>query len=101
MKEFIVNNMEIIISFITMIITWIAGKIIKKHTNLSNKVIPMANIVIMLISVGIYYYATGSISAVIASGSPVATLIYDLLHTYKKDEYPIFEDAGEDEDEEN
>lgn len=94
MKEFIIQNMEIIVSFITMIITWGFGYIIKKNQKYSNKLIPLQNVVIMLLAVGIYYWATGDFSSVIASGSPVATLIYDLIHTFMKAEHEEHEDAG-------
>lgn len=99
MKEFIIENMEVIITFITMIITWVFGKIIKKHTDLSNKLIPIQNMVIMVLATLIYYYATGNISMTIASGSPIATLLYDMVHTMKKDSYEEYEDAGADLDE--
>lgn len=84
MKEFIIENMEIIISFVSMVITWLLGKVVKHHTNLSNKLIPLQNVLIMVICVAIYYFATGDISTVIAVGSPVATLIYDILHNIRE-----------------
>lgn len=84
MKEFIIENMEFIISLVSMIVTWIAGKIVKNHTNISSKLIPLENVVIMVICVAIYYFATGDISTVIAVGSPVATLIYDILHNIRE-----------------
>lgn len=83
MKEFIINNMEIIISFVSMLVTWLLGKIIKNHTSVSNKLIPLGNVIIMVICVAIYYFATGDWSTVVAAGSPVATLIYDILHNIK------------------
>lgn len=83
MKEFIIDNMELIISFVSMIITWLMGKVIKHHTSISNKLIPLQNTIIMIVCVVIYYLATGDISTVIAAGSPVATLIYDVLHNIK------------------
>lgn len=84
MKEFIVQNMEFIISLVAMLVTWLLGKITKRYTKLSNKLIPLQNAFIMIICVVIYYFATGSVSAVIAAGSPVATLIYDVLHNIRK-----------------
>lgn len=84
MKEFIIENMELIISLVSMLVTWIAGKITKRYTKLSNKVIPLQNAIIMIVCVVIYYFATGSISTVIAAGSPVATLIYDVIHNIRK-----------------
>lgn len=99
MKEFIVENIEVIITLITMIITWVFGWITKKHTNLSNKLIPYQNILIMVVATLVYYWATGNWSMVIASGSPIATLLYDMIHTSKKEEYTEYEDAGDEIDE--
>ena len=84
MKEFIIENMEVIISFISMVVTWLMGKIIKNHTNISNKLIPFQNVIIMVLCVLIYYFATGDWSTVVAAGSPVATLIYDVLHNVRQ-----------------
>lgn len=84
MKEFIIQNMEFIISLVSMLITWILGKITKRYTKLSNKLIPLQNAIIMIICVGIYYLATGDMSTVVAAGSPVATLIYDVYHNTKQ-----------------
>ena len=84
MKEFIIQNIEVIITFVTMIVTWLFGRITKKSDKIPNNLIPIQNAVIMIISVIIYYYATGDFSSVVATGSPVATLIYDVVHTYNK-----------------
>lgn len=92
MKEFIIQNMELIISLVSMIITWLLGKITKRYTKLSNKLIPLQNAIIMLICVAIYYFATGNISTVIAAGSPVATLIYDVLHNVNQYKWERIED---------
>ena len=100
MKEIIVENMEFIIMLVSMLVTWLCGKITKKYTKLSNKLIPIQNIIIMLICVFIYYLATDDISLVIASGSPVATLIYDTFHNFKKYELERTLDFEEKEDEE-
>ena len=86
MKELILNNMEFVIAFITAVVTWVLGVISKKSPKIKNKLLPIQNIIIMLIASGIYWYVTGSFSMVIASGSPVATLIYDTIHNLKKGE---------------
>ena len=83
MKEFIIENMEVIISFVSMIVTWVLGIVVKNHTKISNKLIPLQNAIIMIICVVIYYFATGDLSSVIAVGSPVATLIYDVCHNIR------------------
>lgn len=99
MKELIINNMEVIIMVITMVITWVFGLLTKKNEMLSNKLIPYQNIIIMAIATAVYYYATGSFSMVVASGSPIATLLYDMVHTSKKENYEEYEDAGDEIDE--
>ncbi len=104
MKELIINNMESIIMLIIMGITWLFGKITKNNKKISNKLIPFQSILIAVIATLIYYYATDDWSMVIASGSPIATLLYDLVHTYNKDKKEKedsleYGDEGEIEDE--
>lgn len=86
MKEFIINNFEVILTFVTMIVTYTLGYALKKSKKFSNKNIPIINIVVMLIMTLIYYFATGNWSAVVAAGSPVVTLFYDFMHNYNKKE---------------
>ena len=83
MKEYIINNMDVIISLTTMIVTWILGYLAKKSSFFSNNLIPLQNIFIMILVVTIYYFATGDFSLVVASSSPVATIIYDTVHCIK------------------
>lgn len=99
MKELIINNMEFIIMLVTIGLTWLLGKLSKKNEKLSNKIIPYQNIIIMIVATLIYYWATGNWSMVIASGSPIATLLYDMIHTTKKDNFEEYEDAGDEIDE--
>ena len=86
MKELILSNMEFIISFVTICVTWICGKFAKKSSLIEDKRIPIQNITIGIIMTLIYYAATGDLSMVVASGSPIATLLYDLIHNLRKDE---------------
>ena len=83
MRELIMNNMDFIISFVTIIVTWILGYISKKNPNFSNNMIPIQNIIIMVIVVSIYWFVTGDFNMVVASSSPVATIIYDAFHCMK------------------
>ena len=80
MKTFIIDNIDVIISLVTIIVTWILGYLSKKNPNFSNNMIPIQNIIIMVIVVTIYWIATGDFNLVIASSSPVATIIYDTIH---------------------
>lgn len=84
MKEYLISNMDVIIAGITVLVTWIFGNYAKKSSKIKNSVIPVQNIIIMIVSCGIYWWATGSFSVVVASGSPVATLLYDTYHSLTK-----------------
>ena len=86
MKEFILTNMEFIIGLVTAIVTYILGKLAKKSKKIKTNSIPIQNILIAIISSLIYYAVTNDFSMVVASGSPVATLLYDLMHSIKKEE---------------
>ena len=80
MREFLIENMDVIVAFWTMVITWLFGYLAKKSSFFSNNLIPLQNIIIMIIVVSIYWYLTGDFNMVIASSSPVATIIYDTIH---------------------
>lgn len=84
MKEFIVQNSELIFTIVTMIVTGICGVITKKHTKIKNKLIPVQNIIIACIMSIVYYFATGNLSMVVATGSPIMTLLYDTVHSLKE-----------------
>ena len=84
MKEFVLENMEFIIGLISAITTYIFGKLAKKSKKIKTNSIPLQNILIALISTIIYYAVTKDFSMVVASGSPVATLLYDAFHQGEK-----------------
>lgn len=56
-----------IISFVTVIVTFICGLIAKKVSWFNNKLIPIQNLAIGLIAGGIYFYMTRDISLVITA----------------------------------
>ena len=62
MKELIMNNMEFIVTFTTMVVVWILGRISKKSKYVDNNVIIFQNITVGLIVTGIYYWITGDLS---------------------------------------
>lgn len=99
MKELIINNMEYVIMFLTMGITWFLGWLTKKNKKLSNKLIPYQNIIVGVIATLIYWWATGDFSMVVASSSPVATLLYDAKHTSNKLKVETLEVVDEEESE--
>lgn len=86
MKNYLLENSEIIIFLITTIVTWILGKISKKSRFIDDRLIPIQNIIITIISSIIYYYAFGSFSLLVSTSSPVTTLIYDVINNIKKGE---------------
>ena len=83
MRVFLIDNMDTIIAISTMIVTWVLGYLAKKNPFFSNNMIPLQNLLIMIIVVSIYWFLTGDFNMVIASSSPVATIIYDTLHCIK------------------
>lgn len=85
MKELLLNNMEFVISFVTIIVTWILGKLAKKSKLVQNERIPIQNLTIGICVTLIYYAITKDWSMVVASGSPVATLLYDIVHNLRKE----------------
>lgn len=85
MKELIIENIETIITVSTVIITWVCGELAKKSKRILNNRIPIQNIIIAVFMTSLYWFATGDISMTVASGSPIATLIYDAIHSIKKE----------------
>ena len=84
MKELIMNNMEFIVTFTTMIVVWILGRISKKSKYVDNNVIIFQNITIGLIVTGIYYWITGDLSKAVMLSGLFATTGYDMLHNIQK-----------------
>ena len=84
MKELIMNNMEFIVTFTTMIVVWILGRISKKSKYVDNNVIIFQNITVGLIVTGIYYWITGDLSKAVMLSGLFATTGYDMLHNIQK-----------------
>ena len=84
MKELITNNMEFIITFTTMVVVWILGKISKKSKYVDNNVIIFQNIIVGLIVTGVYYWITGDLSKALMLSGLFATTGYDMLHNIQK-----------------
>ena len=84
MKELIMNNMEFIVTFTTMVVVWILGRISKKSKYVDNNVIIFQNITIGLIVTGIYYWITGDLSKAVMLSGLFATTGYDMLHNIQK-----------------
>ena len=84
MKELIMNNMEIIVTFTTMIVLCILGKISKKSKYVDNNVIIFQNITVGLIVTGIYYWITGDLGKAVMLSGLFATTGYDILNNIEK-----------------
>ena len=84
MKELIMNNMEFIVTFTTMIVVWILGRISKKSKYVDNNVIIFQNITVGLTVTGIYYWITGDLSKAVMLSGLFATTGYDMLHNIQK-----------------
>ena len=84
MKELIMNNMEFIVTFTTMIVVWVLGRISKKSKYVDNNVIIFQNITVGLIVTGIYYWITGDLSKAVMLSGLFATTGYDMLHNIQK-----------------
>ena len=84
MKELIMNNMEFIVTFTTMIVVWILGRISKKSKYVDNNVIIFQNITVGIIVTGIYYWITGDLSKAVMLSGLFATTGYDMLHNIQK-----------------
>ena len=84
MKELIMNNMEFIVTFTTMVVVWILGRISKKSKYVDNNVIIFQNITVGLIVTGIYYWITGDLSKAVMLSGLFATTGYDILHNIQK-----------------
>ena len=84
MKELIMNNMEFIVTFTTMVVVWILGRISKKSKYVDNNVIIFQYITVGLIVTGIYYWITGDLSKAVMLSGLFATTGYDMLHNIQK-----------------
>ena len=84
MKELIMNNMEFIVTFTTMAVVWILGRISQKSKYVDNNVIIFQNITVGLIVTGIYYWITGDLSKAVMLSGLFATTGYDMLHNIQK-----------------
>lgn len=75
---------EYLISFITVVVTLILGYISKKMPNVSNKLIPVQNLIIGLVIAVIEYFITKDFSTAIALSGLIAGGTYDIVHNLQK-----------------
>ena len=77
-------NLEIILSIVVMIVTFILGLVAKKVTWISNNLIPLQNLVIGVIMALIYFFITKDISIAIVSAGIMTGGAYDLVKNLKE-----------------
>ena len=73
-----------IVSFVTIIVTWIFGYLAKKSVWINNKIIPLQNIAIGLIVAIIEWIITKDFSLALAASGLIAGGAYDVVHNLKK-----------------
>ena len=76
-------NLEIILSVVVMIVTFILGLVAKKVTWISNNLIPLQNLIIGVIMALIYFFITKDISIAIVSAGIMTGGAYDLVKNLK------------------
>lgn len=82
--EFIINNIETIITLISMTAIWILGYLSKKSQYINNNLIIIQNIVLGIISAIMYYVVTKDFNISIAMSGIFAETGYNLIHNIEK-----------------
>ena len=77
-------NTEIIMSIVTIVVTFILGLISKKISWVSNNLIPLQNLLIGIIMAIIYYFMTKDISINILLSGILTGGTYDILKNLKE-----------------
>ena len=77
-------NTEIIMSLITIVVTFILGLIVKKVNLVSDNLIPLQNLVIGIIVSLIYYFMTKDVSINIALSGLLTGGTYDIIKNLKE-----------------
>lgn len=77
-------NTEIIMSLITIVVTFILGLIVKKVNWVSDNLIPLQNLVIGIIVSLIYYFMTKDVSINIALSGLLSGGTYDIFKNLKE-----------------
>lgn len=76
--------LENIICIVTMVITYLLGKLSKKSTFVKNEIIPLQNLLVGVIVAVIYFIITKDFSMAIATAGLFAGGTYDILHNLEK-----------------
>lgn len=77
-------ELNTLISLVTIIVTWVLGILAKKSTFISNKLIPIQNVLIGVIVAIIEWIVTKDFSTAIALSGLIAGGSYDIFHNLEK-----------------
>lgn len=77
-------NIEYIVALITIIVEIILGFISKKNPKISNKLIPIQNLLIGIIVAVVEFVITKDFDTAIAVSGLIAGGTYDIVHNLKK-----------------
>ena len=73
-----------IVALVTVIVTWLLGYLSKKSTFISNKLIPIQNVLIGVIVALIEWIITKDFSTALALSGLLAGGTYDIFHNLNK-----------------
>ena len=82
--NFITENTELVITIITMTVTWLLGALSKKSTYINNNLIIIQNIVIGICASAVYYIITKDFNLTITMSGIFAETGYNLIHNVEK-----------------
>ena len=82
--EFINHNTELMITLLTMIVSWILGFIAKKCTYINNNLIIIQNIIVGLLVSILYFIITKDFNLAISLSGIFAETGYNLIHNIEK-----------------
>ncbi len=77
-------DLEYIVSLVTILVTFVLGIFSKKNPKLSNRIIPIQNLLVGLIVAIIEFFITKDFKVAIALSGLVAGGTYDIIHNLNK-----------------
>ena len=77
-------ELEYIVSLVTILVTFVLGIISKKNPKISNKLIPIQNLLVGLIVAIIEFAITKDFKVAIAISGLIAGGTYDIVHNLNK-----------------
>ena len=77
-------GLEYIISLVTVLVTIILGYVSKRNPNISNKLIPIQNLIVGIIVAIVEWIITKDFNTAIALSGLIAGGTYDIVHNLNK-----------------